>query len=112
MLISEPGAGCVPVVKPNVTPEFTFAFCHVAKAALIAACSSLDGKSVGFMTTLTCVPLGHEAPLVLASGAATAQGTSCAKEKLPTPILTIRTAKAAASDEVFGLYMTAEVVKD
>jgi hypothetical protein len=57
------------------------------------------------MTTVTCVPLGHEAPLVLVNGWGTAQGTSCAEEKLPTPILTIRTAKAAASDEACGLFM-------
>ena len=55
--------------------------------------------------TVTFVPLGHEAPLVLSNGCGTAQGTSCAKEKLPTPILAIKTAKAAMSDEEFDLLM-------
>jgi hypothetical protein len=95
----------VPVVTVKVTPELVFAFCHVSKAALIASRCSFVGKAVGFIMTFTFVPLGHVAPLVLASGAGTAQGTSCAEEKLPTPILTIRITKAAISDEVFGLFM-------
>ena len=62
--------------------------------------------------TVTLAPMGHVAPFVLSNGCGTAQGTSCAKDKLPIPILTIRAATAANSDEVFGLSMIPKNVKD